>query len=39
MKFRLLGLELFQADGRTDMKKLIFTFRILVTRLNTTELL
>jgi len=27
MKIRPVGAELFRADGRTDMKKLIITFR------------
>ena len=32
MKIRLVGAELFYADGRTDMKEIIVAFQISRTR-------
>jgi len=36
MKIRPVGAELFDADGRTDLKKLIFTFRNFANAANKT---
>jgi len=36
MKIRPVGAELFDADGRTDVKKLIFAFRNFANAANKT---